>query len=113
MLLNEKPLKLEDDGRTVILEFFATTYADGQLAIVAETDEAEPWAVISINLSGYGMYPPRGCIFLSHDLSSSLKQLVVDEFGKETFPIRYGYATSIGIILKDEIKNKINELQKY
>lgn len=104
ILLNDKPVKFEEYS----LYFMTAMYADDTLAIVCETEDGEPYGMVTINLSDYGMYPPNGCVFLSHNLSNDFKQLVIDMFGKETFPIRYGYATSVGIILKDEIKDKIN-----
>lgn len=103
LLLNSAPIEYQDDK----LLFYATQYSDGTLAIVCETDNREPYATISINLSSYDIKLDNVMIILNHDLSISLRDVVLNEFSKCSDEIEYGHAKSIVMYLKDEYIEKI------
>ena len=105
-LLNNSPIKFKDDE----LNFFATRYYDGTLAIVCETIQGEPYATISVNLSGYGCSLTDNQIVLNHDLSEKLRELVIKLFGESTKPIKYGYAESLILMLKPEIIEQVKKI---
>lgn len=112
-LLNEEPLLLNEYDEQYLLNFYATQYiCDESLAIVCETEECEPYATITVNLTDYGVKLTGGEVALNHDLSYELRMLVLNEFAESWTPIKYGMATSQLIHLKQKYIEKIYNNEK-
>lgn len=90
------------------IKVIKTLYADETLAVVGKYFDEEfkywgPWGAFSVNLSGYGMYPPENCIFINHDIYKTesfeafYEKFCDKEFGQT--PVHFGYATSVMVKL--------------
>lgn len=90
------------------LTFLKTQYADGTTAIQAVTADGEPWATMSINLGGYGMFPQsENHIFvptykLDSDTFEAFKSALVKKVVNDNVPI--GYASGMEVELVDNWK---------
>lgn len=112
ILINENPIYFKEYN----INFYATRYSDGSLAIICEDEYCFPYATISINLSSYGVHLNDSMIILNHDLSRDFRDLVLNAFSKCSDEIQYGYAKSVVMYLKDEyaeIINKSEENEEY
>lgn len=99
--MNEKPIEYKGHE----LFFYESAYMmDGTKAIFCETENGEPFAVVSINLGDYGIAIRDDEIALNHDLSGDFKAMFIEHFCTgETRPVAYGFAVSEIIVLKDRL----------
>lgn len=65
------------------LEVTRTTYAAGGTAVILTTTEGEPYAVLSVNLSAYGLEFPDDTIAVDPDMmnSTELINAFMNKFG--------------------------------
>lgn len=78
----KKNMRYIDNVTDVQLE--ETEYEDGSEALIAwyTWDDGEfESVVLSVNLSGYGMYPPKGCLYFRNYAESEGVALALQEAG--------------------------------
>ena len=91
----------------------AKYFADNGTAIMALTDEREPYAAVSICLADYGVKLPENQIVINHDLMNDpvyLTKIKADLVKKEVMAVSFGFANSIVVELKDNWKEICEEV---
>ena len=91
----------------------AKYFADNGTAIMALTDEREPYATVSICLADYGVKLPENQIVINHDLMNDpvfLTKIKADLVKKEVMTVSFGFASSIVVELKDNWKEICEEV---
>jgi hypothetical protein len=92
---------------------------DGTLAIMTWTDEDgyfEPYGDVTVNLSGYGMFPQDdGYIFIpTYKMSTDYYKQVCDDIVDEVIQeIPIGYGTGVYARLKENWDNQVVLMDRY
>lgn len=87
--------------------------ADNGTAIMALTDNREPYAHISVCLADYGVSLPENQIVINHVLLNSpdfMEKIRQDLIKKEVMSINFGFSESIIVELKDNWKEICEEV---
>ena len=93
--------------------YITSTYRYGGTAVEAYTDEGEPYATCSINLSDYGIIPEPGQIIIpTYQFSEELNEKFIFDLAEEviaTVPFGPYDAKGVLIRLKPEYQLKDGE----
>lgn len=73
----------------------------------------EPYGDVTVNLSGYGMTPDEGYIFIpKYKMTEEYyEQIVKDIIEEVVFPVRIGYGTGVFAKLKDHWEDNVEMMK--
>lgn len=112
--LNDEIIKAKFYGSNFKLNLYGALYTDGNFAIQIYDEDMDLFSTLSINvpkLRETGQVKPNELIIdhdlIGHEYLDKILEVLTDE---EPRQVEYGFVKSIAIVLKDEIIDKLLEI---